>query len=133
MKWASCTTNEIGNFVTGEIVVVEWENDVSTVPSEKPIMRFKSKKGVDMDVFVVPTGTNTYYFDRCLEDLDTSDEFYFTITSGDEMNISPNKTMIVTTTDMKDKQGTLWETAKQYVKYKTNPNNGQMIIYAENK
>lgn len=133
LKWASCTTNNIGNFVTGEIVVVEWENGVSTVPFEKPIMRFKSKKGIDMDVFVTALGTNTYYFDRCLEDLDTTDEFYFTITSGDKMNTSPNKSMIVTTTDMKDRQGTLWETAKQYVKYKTNPSSGQMIIYAENK
>ncbi len=76
-------------YVSGEIVVVEWVNGVSTVPEEKPIMRFKSKDGtVDMEVYVRATGTNTYYFDRFIEGIDTSKQYYFEVESGDSRNVS---------------------------------------------
>ncbi len=83
-------------FVSGEIVVVEWVDEKSTVPEEMPKMRFKSTDGiVNIDVFVTPTGTNTYYFDRYIEGIDTSKEYYFEIESGDSKNISLNKSMNV--------------------------------------
>ena len=76
-------------YVSGEIVVVEWVNGVSTVPEEKPIMRFKSTDGtVDMEVYVKATGTNTYYFDRFIEGIDTSKQYYFEVESGDSRNVS---------------------------------------------
>ena len=47
-------------YISGEIVVVEWVDGVSTVPTKTPKMRFVSTDGtVDMEVFVTPTGTNT--------------------------------------------------------------------------
>ena len=83
-------------YVSGEIIVVEWVNGKSTVPSAKPIMRFKSTDGkVDLEVFVTATGTNTYYFDRFIEGIDTSKQYIFEISSGDKKNISPNKSMNV--------------------------------------
>ena len=89
--------NEAGaTYVSGEIVVVEWVNGKSTVPEEKPIMKFRSIDGtVELEVFVTATGTNTYYFDRFIEGIDTSKEYYFEIKSGDSRNISPNKSMNV--------------------------------------
>ena len=76
-------------YVSGEIVVVEWIDGVSTVPKVTPKMRFKSTDGtVDMDVFVTATGTNTYYFDRFIEGIDTSKEYYFEVESGDSKNVS---------------------------------------------
>ena len=81
----------VGNasYVSGEIVVVEWVDGKSTVPQVAPIMRFKSTDGtVDMEVFVTPTGTNTYYFDRFIEGIDTSKQYYFEVESGDSRNVS---------------------------------------------
>ncbi len=83
-------------YVSGEIVVVEWVDGKSTVPEKKPKMRFKSIDGkVNMEVYVTATGTNTYYFDRYIEGIDTSKEYYFEIESGDSRNISPNRKMNV--------------------------------------
>ena len=83
-------------YVSGEIVVVEWVDGLSTVPKVAPKMRFKSTDGtIDMEVFVTPTGTNTYYFDRYIEGIDTSKEYYFEIESGDSRNVSENRKMNV--------------------------------------
>ena len=83
-------------YVSGEIVVVEWVDGKSTVPEVVPKMRFKSTDGtVDMEVFVTATGTNTYYFDRYIEGIDTSKQYYFEIESGDSRNVSENRKMNV--------------------------------------
>lgn len=127
-------TGANGNYVSGEIVVVEWVNEQSTVPSETPIMYFKSVDGLEsLPVFITPTGTNTYYFDRSLGDMDTTKEYVFTIESGDALNVSPYRAMTVTTAAMANKTGILWETATQYVKYRTDENTAELRIYAENK
>ena len=76
-------------YVSGEIVVVEWVDGKSTVPTKTPKMRFVSTDGtVDMEVFVTPTGTNTYYFDRYIEGIDTSKEYKFMVESTDQANVS---------------------------------------------
>ena len=68
----------------------------STVPKVKPKMTLKSTDGkISLDVFVTATGTNTYYFDRFIEGIDTSKEYVFEITSGNSKNVSPNKSMNV--------------------------------------
>ncbi len=83
-------------YVSGELIYVEWVNGQSTVPEVAPKMRFKSTDGtINMEVFVTSTGTNTYYFDRYIEGIDTSKEYYFEIESGDSRNISTNKKMNV--------------------------------------
>ncbi len=123
-----------GNYVSGQIVVVEWVDGLSTVPFETPIMHFKSVDGLEsLPVFVTPTGTNTYYFDRSLGDMDTGKEYVFTIESGDELNVSPYRSMIVTTAAMTNKEGLLWQSDTQYVKYRTDANTGELRIYAVNK
>ena len=83
-------------YVSGEIIYVEWVNGQSTVPKVAPKMRFKSTDGtVDMEAFVTSTGTNTYYFDRYIEGIDTSKKYYFEIESGDPNNISTSNKMNV--------------------------------------
>ena len=93
------------SYISGEIVVVEWVDGVSTVPEVAPIMRFKSTDGtVDMDVFVTATGTNTYYFDRYIEGIDTSKQYYFEVESGDKRNVSEyRKVNVYFTGDFADK------------------------------
>ena len=89
-------------YVSGEIVVVEWVDGKSTVPEVAPKMRFKSTDGtVNMEVFVTATGTNTYYFDRFIEGIDTSKEYYFEIESGDSRNVSEYRSMNVYFTQTK--------------------------------
>ena len=57
-------------------------------------MRFKSTDGeVDLEVFIKATGTNTYYYDRFIEGIDKSKEYYLEVESGDKKNISNNKRM----------------------------------------
>ena len=83
-------------YVSGELIYVEWVNGVSTVPKVAPKMRFKSTDGtIDMEAFVTSTGTNTYYFDRYIEGIDTSKEYYFEIESGDQNNVSTSNKMNV--------------------------------------
>lgn len=123
-----------GNYVSGEIVVVEWVNGISTVPKMTPIMYFKSTDGLEsLPVFISVTGTNTYYFDRSLGDMDTCKEYVFTIESGDETNVSIYRAMIVTTAALENKDGTLWESETQYVRYRTDANTAELRIYAVNK
>lgn len=122
-----------GNFVSGQIVVVEWiENDtVSTVPAYKPSMSFCSVDGTEqLDVFVTAVGTNTYYFDRLLGDMEIGKEYVFKIESGDPNNISDRRSMKVTTTALSKKEGVLWRTSTQNVCYRTDENSGEMRIYA---
>ena len=83
-------------YVSGELIYVEWVDGKSTVPEVAPKMRFKSTDGtIDMEVFVTSTGTNTYYFDRYIEGIDTNKEYYFEIESGDPRNISTSNKMNV--------------------------------------
>ena len=86
-------------------MVVEWVNGVSTVPEVAPIMRFKSTDGtVNMEVYVNATGTNTYYFDRFIEGIDTSKQYYFEVESGDKRNVSEyRKVNVYFTGDFADK------------------------------
>lgn len=87
---------EGATYVNGEIVVVEWIDGISTVPNITPKMRFKSTDGkINMEVFVKSTGTNTYYFDRFIEGIDASKQYYFEIELLDTKNISENKSMNV--------------------------------------
>ena len=84
------------SYVSGEIIVVEWVDGKSTVPTEKPKMTFVSTDGeVEMEVFVTPTGTNTYYFDRFISGIDTSKTYRFKIESGSLNNVSENRSMYV--------------------------------------
>ncbi len=134
----SCVTSETGNFVSGNIVITEWINGVSTVPKTTPIMTFESYDGTEkLDVFMACLdGTNTYYFDRNLsEDMSTEKEYIFRIKLTEENNISPFKSMVATTNYMDEKSGLLWETDTQYIRYKTVAADGdnQLRVYAVNK
>lgn len=134
-----CVTAGNGdNFVSGNIVIVEWINGVSHVPSTTPKMTFESYDGTErLDVFMACLdGTNTYYFDRNLtEDMDVTKEYIFRISLTDERNMSKYKSMVATTNYMDEKEGMLWETATQKVMYKTVAADGdnQLRIYAVNK
>lgn len=123
-----------GNYVSGSIVVVEWVDGLSTVPEYTPVMVFKSTDGLEeLPVFVTPTGTNTYYFDRSIGILDSTKEYILTVESGDAYNISSYKKMTVNTFASETKEGYLWETDTQVVYFKTDAATGDLRIYAVDK
>lgn len=127
-----------GNFVSGQIIITEWVDGVSIVPKTTPVMSFESVDGQDViDVFMASVnGTNTYYFDRNLsEEVDVTKEYIFRITLTEPDNVSPLKSMVATTNYMDAKEGVLWETDTQEIRYKTTwaGNDNQLRIYAVNK
>lgn len=134
----SCTKSQYGSFVSGNIVITEWVNGESVVPATTPTMSFESADGEQvMDVFMASVnGTNTYYFDRNLsEEIDVTKEYVFRISLTEPNNVSTQKTMFATTNYMDAKEGTLWETDTQIVKYKTvwAHNDNELRVYAVNK
>ena len=85
------------SYISGEIVIVEWVDGVSTVPEVLPKITLKSTDGmVSYESFITPTGTNTYYFDQYIEDIDYSKEYIYELESGNPKNVSENKKMQIT-------------------------------------
>ncbi|HIU52402.1 MAG TPA: hypothetical protein IAB70_07350 [Candidatus Merdicola faecigallinarum] len=85
------------SYISGEIVIVEWVDGVSTVPEVLPKITLKSTDGmVSYESFITPTGTNTYYFDQYIEDIDHSKEYIYELESGNPKNVSENKKMQIT-------------------------------------
>lgn len=84
------------SYLNGEIIIVEWIDGKSTVPNKKPKMKLRSiDNEVELDVFVVETNTNTYYFDRFIEGIDTTRQYELIVESGNENNISQYRSVKV--------------------------------------
>ncbi len=118
-------------YLSGQIVVVEWVDGVSTVPTVKPVMTFDSVDGTEsIEVFVTPTGTNTYYFDRLIAGLTEGQEYVFHVTSGDPKNVSEYRTVpVYTGTSGIGSEGFLGNIGTtQSVKFKT-AEDGTLVLY----
>ncbi len=65
------------NFISGYIYIAEWVNGECRTPSNIPKMYLKSTDGkVEMEMYVGYEGGIKYYFDKCIEGLDTNKEYY---------------------------------------------------------
>jgi hypothetical protein len=118
-----------GNYIYGSVVVVEWVNGIPMVPNVKPKMILKATdESFSKELYVTPTGTNTYYFDGYIDGLDNQKSYKIEIVSGNVLNISANKTQNLRTTTTKD-LGTINGTNASYRSV-----NGelQMAIYNPN-
>lgn len=134
------TYDETSHYLSGQIVVVEWRDTdgdgvmESTVPKYPPKMSFAlaTDSTQCIDVFVTPTGTNTFYFDRLLgEDLAEGAEYAFYVTSGDELNVGEYRTNAVYTGNSSlDAQGKLGRIISKTLCYKTAAN-GVLTLYSE--
>ena len=58
-------------------------------------------------------------------------EVWFCIMSDE--NVSPNKSMIVTIATVTNKEGLLWQSDTQYVRYRTDADAEELRIYVVNK
>ena len=83
-------------YIYGNIEYTESIDGVSTEAKVKPTIVFKSTDGtLEKEVYVEKKGTNTYYFDRHLTDLDMTKEYVFEVKSANKLNISDEKVNIV--------------------------------------
>ena len=62
------------------------------MPSTLPKMYLKStNERVTKKLFVTPTGTNTYYFDGFIDELDMTKDYFIEVESASKNNISNAK------------------------------------------
>lgn len=121
------------DFISGEIVIVEWVDGISTVPEALPKMRMVSADGLeDMEVFVTATGTNTYYFDRSVGYLRPETEYRLVVASGSPWNQSAHRMMTVSGAGLAQQEGLLCRTETQNILYRMDAAQNQLVIYAEN-
>ena len=93
LKSISLGKNSTGNYIYGNIVIVEWVNGKSTVPTVLPKLYLRSTDGKEeSEMFVVANGTNTYYFDKFIDGLPTTKTYYI---KADLTGTGINRNMLV--------------------------------------
>ena len=81
------------NYISGYVTIEEIVNGDSRTPKSVPEIRLKSIDGtIDMPTYISYQKDKQYYFDRNIQTLDTSKEYYLEATLITEDNISKNKT-----------------------------------------
>ena len=127
--------NEEGiDYISGEIIIVEWVDGTSTVPSALPKMSMESEDGLEsMEVFVTPTGTNTYYFDRSFGYLRPEVGYSLKVDSGSSWNQSEHRSMTVSADGLLQQEGALYQTGTQDIGYRVDEERRWLVIYAENR
>lgn len=84
-------TNYGSTYIYGNIEYTELINNVKTQPRNNPIIEFKSTDGqITKEVYVDKINSNTFYFDRHLEGIDTSKQYEFVVRSGSSLNTNKN-------------------------------------------
>ena len=68
------------NYISGYIYIAEWVDGNCNTPKEMPEIRLKSTDGeVDLVTYIGYESGIEYYFDKCIEGLDTSKEYYLEV------------------------------------------------------
>lgn len=76
------------NYISGYIDIAEWINGECKTPSTIPRIKLKSLDGLcEMEVFLNYEGGIKYYFDRNIENIDTTLEYYL------EVKLTSNKNL----------------------------------------
>lgn len=77
------------NYISGFIYIAEWVNGECKTPLTKPQITFKSTDGeIEKPVYINYEGGIKYYFDRNLEDIDITKEYYIEVKSTSNKNIA---------------------------------------------
>ncbi len=89
------------NYITGEVLIAEWINDVACTPKNVPEIKIKSTDGsFSAELNVTHNGGLSYNYYRIIDNLDTSKEYYLEATLTTPKNLSNNKTQIVNMPNM---------------------------------
>ena len=96
LKTINLAQNEIGrNYITGEILIVEWIEGVAYEPSELPEMIIKATDGsYSTGMHVVHNGGVSYTYDRIIDNLDITKQYEIEVRLTGENNKSTNKIQI---------------------------------------
>ena len=83
-------------YIMGSIYIAEWVGNDCRTPRNTPVMTFKSTDGtVKKEMYVQYNGNNIeYYFDRNIEDIDTTKEYYIEVKLSSDKNIAPEESKI---------------------------------------
>ncbi len=80
------------NYISGYIYIAEWINSVCRTPSTMPRIKLKSTdNSFETDMYIGYEGGIKYYFDKKIEDLDTSKQYYIEVELTNPKNISTRK------------------------------------------
>ena len=81
------------NYIAGFIDIKEIVNGIVQTPKSMPEIRLKSTDDtVNMNTYIGYEGGTKYYFDKNIQYLDTSKEYYIEVSLTTEDNVSKNKT-----------------------------------------
>ena len=77
------------NYITGNIYIAEWVNNECRTPSATPKMTLKSTDGTfKTEMYVSQIDGINYYFDKCINGIDKSKEYYIEVELTGKNNIS---------------------------------------------
>ncbi len=81
-------------YLVGEMILVEWVDGVSTIPSDNPIIKLKATDGSEeIGLSVTSFGSNSCSFKGLINRLSPNKEYVLEITAGSLNNYSPNRCM----------------------------------------
>ena len=77
------------DYITGNIYIAEWVNNECRTPSATPKMTLKSTDGTfKTEMYVSQIDGINYYFDKCINGIDKSKEYYIEVELTGKNNIS---------------------------------------------
>ncbi len=89
------------SYITGEILIAEWVNNVACTPKNVPEITIKSTDGsITAGVNVTHNGGLSYNYYRIIDNLDTNKEYYLEARLTTPKNLSTNKIQTVNMPNM---------------------------------
>ena len=84
------------DYITGEIVIVEWIDGKAYIPNPQPSIILKSTDGtVSEECYIEQIDGHNYYFDRNITNIDEGKEYYLQLKSNASQNMSANSSTTI--------------------------------------
>ena len=85
------------NYISGKIYIAEWVDGSCRTPTKLPEMRLKSTDGtIDTKMYISYEDGIEYYYDKNIQNLDTSKEYYIEVSLVDTANVAKEEEKIQT-------------------------------------
>ena len=80
------------DYISGEILIAEWIDNVAYKPTQTPKMTLKSVDGTfSTGMYIRNEGGLKYYYDRVISNLDITKQYYIEVELTDTKNVGKNK------------------------------------------
>ena len=93
LKSISLNKNDEGRYyLSGNMLVAEWIDDVACIPKSLPDLKLKSTDGtVSIDMYIAYLEGLNYYYDVFIDNIDLTKQYYIEASLTSEDNIGTNK------------------------------------------